>query len=182
MALEVLRGGSIGMQKPSLDSKSLQAAIDKIRADQSDRSCAILGSATLEAALEQLLRAGMVPDTPAELFEGTGGLSTLASRIDTAFSLGLISKAERSDLHIFRKIRNEFAHDFRHDLSFDSPAIGDRIRALALPALLEGRPEFQGGDLRYRFFLSVVLLPTFRNSRAVDFRIIHPRVLLMASV
>jgi hypothetical protein len=62
-------------------------------------------------------------------------LATLSAKIDLARLLGLISETIRSDLHIIREIRNEFAHHIAHKtqhtkIGFDSPHIRDKCMAL----------------------------------------------------
>ena len=146
------------MTKPALDVGQLHASIEALRVEKSDRAAAILGFSTLDALLERLLKAWMLPETPKDLFEGSGALANASSKIDMAFSLGFISKNEQRDLHLMRKIRNDFAHAFDHKLEFTSAAIASRIKELALPALLENTEEFKGGDIKYRFYLGIVIL------------------------
>ena len=64
----------------------------------------------------------------------------------------------RRDLHLLRKIRNDFAHDFDHELVFANLAVGNRVKALSLPALIEDLPDFQESSPRYRFYVGVSLL------------------------
>ncbi|MGA7562926.1 MAG: MltR family transcriptional regulator [Desulfobaccales bacterium] len=143
---------------PEINSTRIQAVVDKLREEQSDRACAILGVATLEALLENLLRRWMLPDAPEELFKSVGPLATFSARIDIAYAFGLISPLERRDLHLLRKIRNDFAHDFDHELVFTNLAVGNRVKALSLPALIEDLPDFQESSPRYRFYVGVSLL------------------------
>ena len=148
------------MEMSDLSINKLQTIIYNLGEEKSDRACAVLGFATLDALVERVLRAWLHPNIPEELFEGSGALSTSIAKIDMAYSLGLISENERRDLHLLRKIRNEFAHAFDHDLVFSTPAISNRLSALSLPALLETNPAFRSSDPRYRFYLSVGILST----------------------
>ena len=54
------------------------------------------------------------------LFDGYGPLVTFKGRIDVAFALAAISRKTQTEMHKFRKIRNEFAHtteklDFKNE-------------------------------------------------------------------
>jgi DNA-binding MltR family transcriptional regulator len=63
------------------------------------------------------------------LFEGYGPLSSLASRIDMAFALGVVSGDMRDDMNSIREIRNTFAHSKRI-LHFNDPEIAERCKKL----------------------------------------------------
>jgi DNA-binding MltR family transcriptional regulator len=142
-----------------IDSAQLQALIDHLYGEQSDRAGAVMGVATLDALIENLLRSWILPDAPKQLFNSTGALATFSAKIDIAYAFGLISLRERRDLHLLRKIRNDFAHDFDYKLTFNNPALSDRIMTLSLPALLEVDPTFrEGSSPRYRFYLAISLL------------------------
>jgi len=44
------------------------------------------------------------------LFDGFGPLSTFSGKISLSYAFSLIGYGAQHDLHLFRKIRNEFAH------------------------------------------------------------------------
>jgi DNA-binding MltR family transcriptional regulator len=119
-----------------IDHTKLQSIINKFQ-KESDRACAILAVATLDAILENLLRKSMIPEVPKDVFEGNSPLHTFSAKIDTAYSFGLISGEERGDLHTLRMIRNDFAHDVDHELSFDTPKVTDRVRSLKMRRMFE---------------------------------------------
>lgn len=79
---------------------------------ETDRGCALFASSYLEKALSDLIYCALAYDKDIEkdLFSGTSPLATFSSRIKIAYYLGKISKIERRDLELIRKIRNEFAH------------------------------------------------------------------------
>lgn len=88
---------------------------------EEDRNIAIIGGTFLEMALEHILRA-FLPEDDSEvdkLFELNQPLNTFSGKISMCYSLGLVEKVVKDDLHIVRKIRNEFAHqlyaEFDHE-------------------------------------------------------------------
>jgi DNA-binding MltR family transcriptional regulator len=105
--------------------------------EQTDRGAAIIATAWLEEAMSAAIESFLQADTKTwqRLFDGNGPLATLSAKIDLARLLGLITETIRSDLHIIREIRNEFAHQIAHKtehtkLSFSSPHIKDKCMAL----------------------------------------------------
>ena len=104
---------------------------------ESDRAAAVLGAAYVDAALKRLFRARLVEEPPPKIFDYRGPLGDFVSKIDLAFSLGWIPASLRDDLHIVQKIRNDFAHDPDHLLSFENASIGDRTRNLTVNAQYE---------------------------------------------
>lgn len=64
------------------------------------------------------------------MFEFRGPLGDFAARIDLALGLNWIDEATFSDLHIIRKIRNDFAHHPDHDLTFANDSISGRLSNL----------------------------------------------------
>jgi len=104
---------------------------------QSDRGVAIVGAAWVEEAMSVAIESFLHSDSKAwqRLFGANGPMSTLSAKIDLAGLLGIISEVIRSDLHIIRDIRNEFAHQIAHPthhtkLAFHSPHIRDKCLAL----------------------------------------------------
>jgi hypothetical protein len=71
---------------------------------ESPRCLAIVGAAFFDETLGRLL--------------GDKEERSLYVRIDDAFRWGLLSPDERHDLHVIRKLRNDFAHNLR-DNSFE---------------------------------------------------------------
>jgi DNA-binding MltR family transcriptional regulator len=105
--------------------------------EQSDRGAAIVAVAWIEesitAALECFLHAD--PNSWKRLFAGSGPLANFSSKIDLSRLLGLVTDTIRSDLHIIREIRNEFAHQVAHKtnhtkLAFTTTHINDKCLAL----------------------------------------------------
>ena len=98
---------------------------------ETDRGCALMAAAFLDSELELLLRSFVVDNEKAqdEIFSQSKPIGTFSSRIDLAFLLGLISADTRKDLHLIRKIRNDFGHVHR-PISFEDQAMSNRCREL----------------------------------------------------
>ena len=73
-----------------------------------------------------------------QMLNGNGPLATFSSKIDLAYSLALIDENVHQDLHLLKKIRNEFAH-LPGKLSFENPKIKSRCDCLT-----QSDPIFQG--------------------------------------
>lgn len=98
---------------------------------ESDRGAALMAAAYLESELSILLGAFLVDDTRAQkaLLSESGPLAAFSARIELAYLLGLVSPVGRRDLHLIRKIRNDFAHS-PTNVSFDTEAIRSRCGEL----------------------------------------------------
>lgn len=100
--------------------------------EESDRGCALMAGAFLDAELEGLLQRYLVPNQNVQerVFEFNGPLGTFSSRIDMSYLLGLISAPTQRDLHLIRKIRNAFGHQPR-PLFFKDPPVIHQCRELS---------------------------------------------------
>lgn len=107
----------------------LQVALDA----ETDRGCALLAAAVVDDRLSELLRDVFVDDPAVvkKLLEDRGSLGNFSSRIDVCFCLGLLPRAARDDLHLVRRIRNDFAHAPR-SMTFDSEAMKSRVCCMRL--------------------------------------------------
>lgn len=103
---------------------------------ESDRATALMAAAFLEDYLSKLISCFMVKDPSAskELFSHNGPLGTFSAKIDMAYMLALISPTVRKDLHLLRKIRNEFAHTAK-PLEFAEHRIKSRCEELKCTGL-----------------------------------------------
>jgi DNA-binding MltR family transcriptional regulator len=107
-------------------------AISKAFSIDSDRAAAIVAGAMLDDALKALIEAILVKPIKKEhsiLHGDCAPLGSFSARINAAQQLGLISNYLARDLHVVRKIRNEFAHH-PLELTFESPKIRDLIAVL----------------------------------------------------
>lgn len=96
---------------------------------ETDRAAVILSTAMLEQSLETLLKSRLVPlpDGDDKLFDGPyAPLASFSAKIDMAYRMGLISVNLCRDLHLIRKIRNDFAHDVSN-CSFEDVKTKERI-------------------------------------------------------
>lgn len=99
---------------------------------ESDRACVILTVSFLDELLTLCLRMKLVatPSAADSLFEGGNApFSSFSSKIDVAYRLGIISNRLCRDLHLVRKIRNDFAHNIE-GCHFSDQAVHNRIREL----------------------------------------------------
>ena len=83
---------------------------------ETDRGVALVCASYLDEALKGLLMKFFItaPRVTGKLFEGgTAPLATFSARIDLAFVVGLIPKESHRGLHLIRKIRNSFAHEYQ---------------------------------------------------------------------
>lgn len=99
---------------------------------ESDRGVALAAAAFLDVELGVMLDS-VVLDAEAvkeRFFGKEGAAGRFSARIDVAYLLGLIGKKAHADLHLIRKIRNDFAHD-PDALQFAMSPFVDRCRELS---------------------------------------------------
>jgi len=92
-----------------------QAYLDdcnKENAHGTERGTVLVGVSVLDDLLLRILQEFMIDDAEVtkKLFGSRGPLSAFSARIDTCFTLGLITQDEANILHKCRDIRNDFAH------------------------------------------------------------------------
>ena len=106
---------------------------------ESDRATAILLGAELEDVLLQILTKYLLPSQPEKstrLLEPDAPIGSFAARIEIIYRLGLIISAAHNELHLIRKIRNEFAHK-KSGLSFKSESVSQLISKLVFPKVVD---------------------------------------------
>ena len=99
---------------------------------ESERGTVIVSAALMDEALEELIKAMLVPSPGKEdkLFDGAyAPLDSFSAKIDFAYRLGIIASLTRDSLHLIRKLRNDFAHSALH-MSFETNSVKNRIREL----------------------------------------------------
>jgi DNA-binding MltR family transcriptional regulator len=115
-----------------IDTVKLYSEFIKQFKNESDRAAVILSTIILDERLEELIKSFLVKSLKEddELFDSYGAaLYDFSGKIDMAYRLGLISKSFRRDLHIIRKIRNEFAHNIS-GCNFQDMKIQMKIREM----------------------------------------------------
>jgi DNA-binding MltR family transcriptional regulator len=93
---------------------------------ETDRAAGVLAAAYLERYLADLFRVRLRKDVDESMFQYRGPLGDFSGKINLAHALGWISSDVKNDLHVLRDIRNDFAHDPSHQLTFNDPSISDR--------------------------------------------------------
>ena len=142
--------------------------------DESDRACVILAAALLDSALETLLRELLVACSTSEdpLFDSPNApLASLSTRIEMAYRTGIIDSVFARNLHLVRKIRNDFAHNVS-GCTFSDSAVVSRLtelkRSSGLPEqALEMRKGFPRGA-RGDFQMIVSWMQWMLRSRCED--------------
>ena len=101
---------------------------------ESDRAAVILGAAKIEALLGALLNRHLLPcpGSHDDLLEGDSPLATFSSRIRICNRLGIIDPQFAKPLHVFRRLRNSFAHEINH-LDLTVGRARHRVVALSEP-------------------------------------------------
>ena len=117
--------------------------------DLDDRGLVLSLAAFAEDALGSLLREFMIPSEATKLLlDGFNApLGTFSARIKACLALGLIARDQYNDLERLRKIRNEFAHHWRHvDLS--SHSVAGHVVALSYGTLTNHFPATPAAKVR----------------------------------
>lgn len=102
---------------------------------ESDRACAVLGAALIDERLKRLFDRRLHYLNEA-LLSHSGVLGSFSSRISVACALTWITDDVRFDLDQVRDIRNKFAHNADHQLSFADQSIADKCRTLKVARTL----------------------------------------------
>ena len=116
---------------------------------ETDRAAVIVGAAKLDLIMYQILQRFLLPNPGGsdELLGGDSPLSTLNSKINMLYRLGLIDATFARSLHLVRRIRNDFAHEVTGcDLA--SGTHRNRVRELIAPF-----EDYEGvEEIQKRFF------------------------------
>ena len=94
--------------------EQIESSIDVFQGE-TDRACAVLGSALLEYLLGKLIEKNLTNlnnKVSDEIFHAPNApLGTFSSRINVAHTLNLMDKSNYEELRTIKGIRNQFAHD-----------------------------------------------------------------------
>ena len=142
-------------------------ALGPLLEKQDDRGLVLSIAAFAEDALGNLLKAFMLPvAASAQLVDGFGApLGNFSSRIKAAYSLGLITKNQFSDLEQLRKIRNLFAHTWQ-PISLADQRVSGHIRSMSYASYLQAYPETADKKLRSSGFALLLALTGAANTLA----------------
>lgn len=101
---------------------------------ETDRAAIMLGSAKIEVLLGKLLDKFLLPlpGSSDNLLDADGPLSTFNARKSICYRLGLIDTKLAKLLHIFRRLRNSYAHEVTSANLRSGPG-RDRVLSLAEP-------------------------------------------------
>ena len=96
--------------------------------EERGRGAVLVGVARVDAALEHLLQAGLVPATAKNdgLFLPDRPLGSIGAKVALASRMGLIDTGVERALNVLRKLRNAFAH------STDSASLADPVHSSGL--------------------------------------------------
>src|SRR6185436_10257300 len=110
------------IKKIDAEQKAFKASLDK----ETDRGCSLMAASYLDYQLENVIRAKLVNNETVvqKLFKFNGSLGSFSSKIEMAYSIGLIGEKAKKDLNLIRKIRNDFAHNYQ-PLSFTHKPMSD---------------------------------------------------------
>jgi DNA-binding MltR family transcriptional regulator len=125
---------------------------ERSMSSESTRAKVVLSACYLEELLGQLLLVVLAKNTDREdpLFDGpTAPLGNFSAKIEFAYRLAVISKENRTSLHLIRRIRNRFAHSIT-DCTFSDRKIkswNEQLHSLNDIASPETRSHFPEGPV-----------------------------------
>lgn len=134
---------------------------------ETDRAAAVLAAAFVDEFLLRYLKTRLqVPDFDS-LYGSNGAVGSFSRRIAIAQALGWLHEDTAHDLNVLRKIRNKFAHEFDHTLSFATQSIRAQtgnLRVLAamkaeLKAVAAKLPQSEEGKAALDKTLALVAQP-----------------------
>ena len=121
----------------SIKELSDHAVLDELES-QTDRGATLIAGAYLEDRLIDAIKArtNRHADIENRFYKGHGPLASFSAKIDLGYLLGIYDETFCRFLHVIRRIRNEFAHQFQ-PLNFDSQKIRDLCANIAVSAEIE---------------------------------------------
>lgn len=133
------------MSEPNSIPEAADRAIDFMAQYSAEppQVAVILAASRMDFLVSQAIRGRLLPCPEAQdsLLDTEQGVGSFATRITLAHRLGIIDSSLARALHLFRKIRNDFAHSF-DSKSLDEPPSVDRITELS--RAFQQVPSFQG--------------------------------------
>jgi hypothetical protein len=161
--------------------------------EERGRGAVLVGVARVDAALEHLLQAVMVPATAKGdgLFLPDRPLGSIGAKVALASRLGLIDRPVERALNVLRKLRNAFAHsaesaslgDAAHSSRLAEVYVDARANPLWSPleTVLAAQPPSAHGALEPAlrdYILLITILVAFLEATAQQLRPIQPPVVM----
>lgn len=145
--------------------------------NQDDRSFCILTLSFIEDCLKEIFKHSYRITNKAlegEYFGSNGPLSTLSQRILIARGAGWIDENSQKELNTIRKIRNQFAHDFKVSSLLNEPVLSWANSIAPKERAWVSREEFANQldkadlrtKLRMRIFFSAMMITSKAIARA----------------
>jgi mannitol operon repressor len=137
-------------------AEDLARFVDELKRE-SDRGLPLVATALIDQLLRDSLRALFCKNGSSSklLDDSNAPLGTFSSRIDACFALGLIDQFEYGEIHILRKVRNEFAHG-RHGINFKASKVQGLCSSLKSDLPLGA--DYPINDPRFRFTNATVVI------------------------
>jgi hypothetical protein len=161
--------------------------------EERGRGAVLVGVARVDAALEHLLQAVMVPATAKGdgLFLPDRPLGSIGAKVALASRLGLIDRPVERALNVLRKLRNAFAHsaesaslgDAAHSSRLAEVYVDARANPLWSPleTVLAAQPPSAHGALEPAlrdYILLITILVAFLEATAQQLRPMQPPVVM----
>jgi DNA-binding MltR family transcriptional regulator len=135
---------------------------------ETDRACALMAAEYCSAKLSDVLSAVFVDDKKVvEKILGDDQYAPLGTFSDLAYLMGLVSNTAHRELHLIRKIRNRFAHEYA-PLTFEDPEIADWCRELYGHNTFERPKEPRANFLRNLMGVLAVLSCAVRDAQHLE--------------
>lgn len=138
---------------------------------ESDRGAVLMAAAFIDDRLKALLQYKLVDDTKLckRALEFNGPLGTFSSRIDFCYLLGLLPKNAQRELHLIRKIRNNFAHvagpmDLEHE----------SVRDICSQLIFHGQSNLVDAGNKFRRSVMALLMFILEAKQETDHIGTHP--------
>lgn len=132
---------------------------------ETDRACAVLGAALLDERLKHLFDRRLHFEND-ELLSHHGVLGSFSARIKVGRALNWIDDDVHNDLKQVRDIRNKFAHQADHFLSFGDDFVVRKCKKLKVPqVLIDAHAEAANRSIRFSPQVIMAMASVFESPR-----------------
>jgi len=134
---------------------------------ETDRGAALSAASLLDDRLLEIIRAFLADVTQTEELIGgfNAPLGTFSSRISAAYAFGLLQENEHKELHLIRRIRNEFGHSWK-GVTFETQPVSQLCAQLPWGGPGEIEPTSTSRD-RFNFAVVTLLIDLLWRARLV---------------